>query len=79
MSLREHKIAVIAGDGEWNPSCPNLVLTDPRTGIGIEVTASALKALRAAEKKIGGFRLNFEELDYGSEWISMVRHTLDDQ
>jgi hypothetical protein len=74
MSLRQHKIAVIAGDGEWNLCRSNLTLTDQRTGIGIEVTASALEALRAVEKKVGGFKLNFEELDYGSEWISMVLH-----
>ncbi|WVQ81876.1 tartrate dehydrogenase [Cryptococcus sp. DSM 104549] len=48
-SVREHQIAVIAGDG-----------------IGIEVTASTLDVLRAVQKRVGGFELTFEELDYGS-------------
>ncbi|WWD00429.1 tartrate dehydrogenase [Kwoniella sp. B9012] len=35
-------------------------------GIGIEVTASTLEVLRAVQKKLGGFELKFDELDYGS-------------
>ncbi|AFR97188.2 tartrate dehydrogenase [Cryptococcus neoformans C23] len=38
----------------------------PGDGIGIEVTASTLKVLRTVQKKVGGFELSFDELDYGS-------------
>ncbi|WWC87048.1 tartrate dehydrogenase [Kwoniella dendrophila CBS 6074] len=48
-SIRQHKVAVIAGDG-----------------VGIEVTASTLDVLRTIQKKVGGFELKFDELDYGS-------------
>lgn len=41
----------------------------PHPGIGIEVTASALEVLRAVQKKVGGFELLFDELDYGSEAV----------
>jgi isocitrate/isopropylmalate dehydrogenase len=64
MSLRQHKIAVIAGDGGLkNGSEP-----DAFPGIGIEVTAAALNVLKAVEARLGTFRLVFDEFDYGSEF-----------
>ncbi len=38
----------------------------PGDGIGIEVTAAALQVLREAQRRVGGFRLDFEELPAGA-------------
>ena len=68
MTARTHKIVVIPGDGEpmTGPWHSRNDLADP-SGIGLEVTASAIEVLRAAQNKVGGFSLEFEDLDYGSE------------
>ena len=39
----------------------------PGDGIGPEVLAEGVKAVRAAEKAVGGFSLNFETFDAGAE------------
>jgi hypothetical protein len=64
--IRYHKIAIIAGDGEYTLS-PIHCTDNLSLGIGIEVTASALEVLRKVQAKIGGFQLDFDELDYGSK------------
>ncbi len=39
----------------------------PGDGIGVEVTAAALEALRALERRVGGFRLAFAEYPCGAQ------------
>lgn len=40
----------------------------PGDGIGPEVIAAGLQALKALEKRVGGFRLNVEEFPWGSDY-----------
>jgi tartrate dehydrogenase/decarboxylase/D-malate dehydrogenase len=40
----------------------------PGDGIGMEVMPEGVKALRAAQERVGTFRLRFEELPWGTEY-----------
>ena len=45
---------------------PYRIAVIPGDGIGVEVTAVALQVLREAQRRVGGFRLDFEELPAGA-------------
>lgn len=77
--MKSHKIAVIPGDGQSQLRFSDSTILSPNAlvlisylvfvtiGIGIEVTAAAMKAINAVQKRLGGFSIDAVELDYSSE------------
>jgi tartrate dehydrogenase/decarboxylase/D-malate dehydrogenase len=61
---------------------PNALMLIPRlvfvtSGIGIEVTAAAMKAITAVQKRLGGFAIDAVELDYSSKSREEVQRSED--